>query len=181
MHNQLFKNKYRIKSIRLPDWDYSSDGAYYVTMCTQNREYFFGNVINDETRLSDIGEIIKKYWQDIPTHFKNIKLDEFVVMPDHVHGILIINNDHKQPVEAIHELPLQKTQQTRKLRRQMLIPKIIGKFKMQTTKLFHEIKNTSEKLWQRDYFEHIIRNENELNRIREYIINNPSKWEINPS
>ena len=184
MGDQLFKNKFRIKSIRLPDWDYSSNGAYYITICTKNRECLFGKIVDGKMTLNDIGAIIKQCWYDLPNHYENCKLDEFVIMPDHVHGIIIIDNDHKFPivVEAIHELPLRKKQQlqqTRKSRRQMLIPKIIGRFKMQTTKSFHEIKHTSEKLWQRDYFEHIIRNENELNHIREYIINNPLKWEIN--
>ena len=192
MGNQLFKNKYRIKSIRLKDWDYSSDGAYYITICTKNRECLFGNIIDKKMMLNNIGEIIKQCWYDLPNHYGNCRLDEFIIMPDHIHGIIIIDNDHNHPivVEAIHQLPLlhelplqkqQPLQQTRKLRRQMLIPKIIGKFKMQTTKSFHEIKNTSEKLWQRDYFEHIIRDDNELNRIRKYIINNPLKWEINHS
>ncbi len=134
-----------------------------------------GNVINGEIKLSNVGEIVKQYWYDLPNHYANCKLDEFVIMPNHVHGIVIIDNDTVSiPVEAIHELPLQ--QQSRKLRRKMTLSLIIGRFKMQTTKSFHKIKNISEQLWQRDYFESIIRNENKLNRIREYIINNPLNW-----
>ncbi len=180
MGNQLFKNKYKIKSIRLPDWDYSSNGAYYITICTKNRECLLGNIVDEKMILNDLGEIVKQCWYDLPNHYANCKLDEFVIMPDHIHGIVIIDNDAVSiHVEAIHELPLQKS--SRKSRRKMTIPLIIGRFKMQTTKLFHEIKNTSEKLWQRDYFEHIIRNEIELNQKRKYIINNPLKWKVNPS
>ena len=178
MDNQLFKDKYKIKSIRLPDWDYSSNGAYYITICTKDREHYFGNIKNGQMILSKIGEVVEKFWMEIPLHYQNLTLDEFVIMPDHLHGILIIDNDDISiPVEAIHELPLQ--QPSQKSRRKMTIPLVIGRFKMQTTKSFHEIENTSEKLWQRDYFEHIIRNKIELNQKRKYIINNPSKWKVN--
>ena len=134
MGDQLFKNKYKIKSIRLKDWNYSSNGAYYITICTKNRECLFGNIIDEKMMLNNIGEIIKQCWYNLPNHYENCKLDEFVIMPDHVHGIIIIDNDHKS---------------------------------------FHF-------QWQRDYFEHIIRNEKELNIKRKYIINNPLEWEVNP-
>ena len=93
-------------------------------------------------------------------------MDEFIIMPNHIHGIIFI-------VGAIHELPLQK------YRRKMLLPKVIGYFKMNTAKQFNQILNrTGQPFWQRNYYEHIIRNEKELNRIREYIQNNPLKWEL---
>ena len=90
--NKLFKNKYRIKSIRLKDWDYSSNGYYYITICTKNRECIFGNVVNGKMGLSQIGEIVQKYWCEIPRHFKNTFLDEYMIMPNHMHGIIIIEN-----------------------------------------------------------------------------------------
>lgn len=94
METILFKNKYRIKSTRLKFWDYSKDGAYYVTICIKNRECVFGNIVNGKMELSEIGGIIRKYWQEIPKHFGNMILDEFVVMPNHLHGIVIIDNKY---------------------------------------------------------------------------------------
>ena len=93
MGNQLFKNKYRIKSIHLENWDYSLNGAYYITIRTKNRECLFGNVVDGEMTLNDIGEIVKQCWFDLPNHYANCKLDEFVIMPNHIHGIVIIDND----------------------------------------------------------------------------------------
>ena len=87
-----FKNKYRIPSTRLQTWDYSKNGAYFITICTQNREHFFGNIQNGMMQLSEIGKLAEQYWLEIPKHFPFIELGNFVVMPNHFHGILIINN-----------------------------------------------------------------------------------------
>lgn len=89
----LYKNKYRVESTRLKDWDYSSTGCYFITICTKNQECFFGDIVNGKIRLSKIGEIISHVWMEIPQHFHNIELDEFVIMPNHIHGIVIIHND----------------------------------------------------------------------------------------
>ena len=88
---EKFQNKYRIKTTRLQNWDYGSNAAYFVTICTQNREYYFGEIINGVMQLSEIGLLANKYWLEIPEHFPFVELDEFVVMPNHVHGIIIIN------------------------------------------------------------------------------------------
>ncbi|MBU0577734.1 hypothetical protein KJ742_01010, partial [Patescibacteria group bacterium] len=90
----LFKNKYRIKSTRLSYWDYSSDGWYFVTICTKNKEEYFGQVRNYIMGLSDVGCLAAKFWQDIPNHFPFVRLDQWVVMPNHVHGIVVIDNPH---------------------------------------------------------------------------------------
>ena len=87
-----FKNKYRIPSTRLQTWDYSKNGAYFITICTQNREHFFGNIQNGMMQLSEIGKLAEQYWLEIPKHFPFIELGNFIVMPNHFHGILIINN-----------------------------------------------------------------------------------------
>ncbi|WP_298396842.1 transposase [Flavobacterium sp.] len=100
-----FKNKYRIPSTRLQTWDYSSNGAYFITICTKNREHFFGNIQNGIMQLSEIGILAKQYWMEIPNHFPFIELGNFVVMPNHVHGILIINK--------IDDLLLSKSVETR--------------------------------------------------------------------
>ena len=101
-----FKNKYRIQSARLKGWDYSDDGAYFITICTQNWQQFFGNVNNGGMQLSEIGEIAEKYWKEIPNHFPSILLDNFVVMPNHVHGVLIITEtetlSNSQQKETLH-------------------------------------------------------------------------------
>lgn len=92
-----YKNKYRSTSTRLKHWDYSDNGWYFITICTQNKEHFFGEVIDGEMVLSQIGKIADKFWKEIPNHFKNVILDNHVIMPNHTHGIIIINN---QPVET---------------------------------------------------------------------------------
>lgn len=87
----LFRNKYRVSSTRLQTHDYSSNGYYFLTICTKNRENYFGEIVNNKMQLSKIGKTAKKFWREIPKHFPFVKLDEFVVMPNHVHGIIIIN------------------------------------------------------------------------------------------
>ncbi len=87
-----FKNRYRIKSARKLDWDYTNDGWYFVTICTKNMEPFFGNITDGKMNLSEIGKIAKKYWQEIPKHFPFVELNEFIIMPNHIHGIIGINN-----------------------------------------------------------------------------------------
>lgn len=88
-----FLNRYRIQSARLKDFDYSSDGAYFITICTQNRIQYFGNVVDGKIYLSEIGKIVRKFWHEIPKHFSGVHLDNFIVMPNHIHGILIINKN----------------------------------------------------------------------------------------
>jgi putative transposase len=88
-----YKNKYRIKSTRLQYWDYASPGYYFITICTKNREDYFGEIKNEKMCLNEIGDIAQKFWLEIPNHFSNVTLDEFIIMPNHVHGIVIINDD----------------------------------------------------------------------------------------
>ena len=88
---EKFKNKYRISSARLQNWDYGWNASYFVTICTQNREYYFGDIVNTTMQLTEIGEIAQKYWLEIPNHFPFVELGEFIVMPNHVHGIIVMN------------------------------------------------------------------------------------------
>ncbi len=163
--------KHRRRSIRLKGYDYSHAGAYFITVCTRNGKCLFGDVINGKMRLNAHGNIVSECWNKIPTHFPNVETDAFVVMPNHIHGIIIINN-----VGAIHELPLRDNKITR---RRMLIPKVVGFYKMNTAKLINQFLNTpGVHIWQRNYYEHIIRNKENLNEIREYIVNNPLKWNL---
>jgi REP element-mobilizing transposase RayT len=154
------------KVLRLKSYDYSKTGGYFITICTHNRRSLFGEVINQEMWLNEAGEINEQWWLKLRNKFSKISLDSYIIMPNHLHGIIMINS-----VGAIHELPL--------LRRQMLIPKMVGYFKMNSAKYINKLKDIKGiPLWQRNYYERIIRNENELSRIREYIQNNPLKWDL---
>ncbi len=93
MTDQKFCGKYRIDSARYQNWDYGNPGAYFVTIVTKNRDHFLGKIIDDQMKLSEIGKIVHKYWQEIPRNFPFIRLDEMVVMPNHIHGILWIERD----------------------------------------------------------------------------------------
>ena len=160
------------RSIRLRGYDYSQAGAYFLTVCVQNRECLFGEIADGQMALNDAGKVVADEWMKIAKIRNEIELDKWIVMPNHFHGVLVINDS----VGAIHESPLQMTVTQR---RNMELPKLIGRFKMLSSKRINEIRNTSDvKLWQRNYYEHVIRNDDELNRIREYIANNPAQWEM---
>ena len=98
-----FRNKYRIPSARLQSWDYSINGAYFITICTQNRNHFFGKIINQEMQLSEIGKLAQKYWLEIPEHFPFVALGNFVMMPNHFHGILIIDKTEPPAIVEIRQ------------------------------------------------------------------------------
>ncbi len=188
---EKYKNKYRIASTRLENWDYGWDGAYFITICTRNRENYFGKIENGKMQLSQIGVIADILWYEIKNHAKNIELGEFVVMPNHIHGILILtengNGTDNGNVETGHALSLQSSLQSpsqppKTIGQQRFqnigkntVSSIIGGYKSAVTKHAHRLNFEFD--WQRNYWEHIIRNENEYNRIAQYIINNPAKWE----
>jgi REP element-mobilizing transposase RayT len=169
------------RSIRLKDYDYSQEGIYFITICTLNHEQLFGDIIDEKMFLNEFGKIVNGFWLKIPENFPNVQLDEYIIMPNHIHGIITVGAIHELPLQndlpQCNELPQQ--QNVRIHRRKMLLPKIIGKFKMQSAKQINKIRNTlGIAVWQRNYYKHIIRHENELNRIREYIVNNPLKWKL---
>jgi putative transposase len=167
--------KHNRKSIRLKGYDYSQPGGYFVTICTQNKEMLFGDVIDGNVVLNESGKYTQKCWCVIPRHFPDVCLDEFIIMPNHIHGIIfIVENDQNVGIQNFESLHQQKN------RYQKIIPRSIGSiirgFKIGVTKWFR--KNTEiYSVWQRNYYEHIIRNEPELNRIRKYIFENPLKWQ----
>ena len=177
--NELFNNKYRIKSIRLPQWNYESDGAYFITICVKDRKCILGNIVNGKIYLSKIGEIIQKYWYEIPNHFENIQLDEFIVMPNHIHGILIINDDyHIHGRDAINRVSTG-TGGITKNHNPMLsksLSTIVRWYKGRCKFEINKMQNKTFFQWQPRFYERIIRNENELNRTRRYIANNPLQW-----
>lgn len=168
------------RSIRVRGYDYRNAGAYYITLVTHDRQCLFGEIVDVEMRLNEYGQIAAACWEDIPHHFENVELDTFVMMPNHVHGIVVITDN----VGATHASPLRKPQLPRGPVSRSLAA-IIGSFKSATTKRINEMRGMQgATIWQHNYYEHIIRDENDLNRIREYIFNNPSRWaedDENPS
>lgn len=155
------------KRNRLQEFDYSQCGYYFLTLCTDDHKSFFGKIIKGEMILNQFGCIIKNNWIRIQTLHKNIELDEFVIMPNHIHGIIIINNVGDAKFASLTYD-----------RSNMTLPKTIQQFKRACT---IEIKNKFPFLlpiWQRSFYDRIIRNEKELYQIRKYIIQNPIKWEI---
>ncbi len=151
------------RSIRLKKYDYSQAGAYFVTICTQNRESPLDNFA--------ARSMVQKWWDKLPTKFTEIQTDEFVIMPNHIHGIIFITPEGQSHGTAPTSL------------REPTLGKIMQWFKTMTTNEYikairkNQVEPFSERLWQRNYYEHVIRNENDLNDIRQYIINNPTNWE----
>jgi REP element-mobilizing transposase RayT len=176
----------RRRSIRLPAYDYRWPGAYFVTICTPERSCLFGGVTSGAVVLNATGRIVESCWQAIPTHFPNVILDEFVVMPNHVHGIVILAEADRSAVGAQHAVPLQ-----RESLRQFQKPpaeslsSVIGSFKSASTRQINLLRGTSgAPVWQRNYYEHVVRNEEDLQAIRQYIRDNPAQWamdEENPA
>jgi len=157
------------RSIRLKGYDYSQPGAYFITICTQDRACLFGDVMGGEMRLNEYGHIVWRCLEEIPLHFPHAELDAFVVMPNHVHGIVIltVQNGVFGKMEQFGK-PVPGS-----------IPTIVRSFKSATTRHINALRGTpGAPVWQRNYYEHIIRNEESLNRIREYIVTNPMRWAL---
>jgi len=168
--------KNRRKSLRLKHWDYKTTGLYFVTICINDRKNLFGEIKNGKMILNEAGLMVDKQWQHIFTRFKNSKTQEYIIMPNHFHAII-----------KIIGLPLVGTQLTaiRQLDKNTpTLGEIIGPFKSITTnKYIQRVKHSNwqsfdKKLWQRNYYEHVIRDEEDFNRISEYIDTNPLKWEL---
>ena len=177
-------NIHHKRSIRLQGYDYSQSGFYFVTICCHDRKHCFGKIENGIMLLNDAGKIADEYFKNLSVKYTQTKLHEYVVMPNHVHVIIEITEmtDGSIPVGLIHESNLLQAQPQpplllRDKRRKMLLPKIIGWYKMNTAKHINILQKTQgTPFWQRDYFEHIIRNEISFQKISNYIINNPIKW-----
>ena len=165
--------KHHRHSIRLPGYDYTAAGAYFVTMVTAARERLFGEVVDGVMRLNAWGDAAHVCWHDIPQHFAHVALDAMVVMPNHVHGVLwILDDDDIDVVGAQHAAPLPPLR---------VIPgslaAIVRSYKSAVTKRINEMRQSSgERVWQRNYYEHIVRDDEALQRIRQYIHDNPARW-----
>lgn len=157
----LYRNKYRVETTRLQNWDYTSDGSYYITLCTKNRLPILGRIEKGEMILNEFGRIVEECWFDLKNHYHNLKLDTFVIMPDHIHGIMIIDNS--VPVSTI------KTRHG--------IFEFVRAFKTFSSRRMNELENTPGKTrWQSRFHDHIIRDEREFIRIQQYIRDNPLSW-----
>ncbi|HYG40539.1 MAG TPA: transposase [Cytophagales bacterium] len=194
-----FQNKYRISSSRLQSWDYSSKGAYFITICTKDRAHYFGEIVNQKMKLSNVGVIADLMWYEIKNHAKDIELGEFVVMPNHIHGILILNGDGKSNIDGDrngnvtvetrhalslpHALSLQMQppepqppigQNRFQNQGKNTVSSIIGSYKSTVTK--HVNRLGFELAWQSRFHDHIIRDTQSFEYIQQYILNNPSRW-----
>jgi putative transposase len=166
--------KYHRRSIRLPGYDYASNGAYCVTICTHNRECLLGKIATEHMELNVCGRIVADTWVWLEQQYGYVQLDEWIVMPNHFHGIIIIDacrgGSRTAPTDKQKIKPL---------------GQLVGAFKTVSTKHINKNNDTyGAILWQRNYYEHIIRDDDDLNRIQKYIINNPAKWaedENNPA
>ena len=156
-------------------FDYSQPGAYFVTICTQERACLFGDVLDGDMRLNDAGRIVEQCWLAIPIHFPDAVLDAFVVMPNHVHGIVVIIDRAVGAKNFSSQPRKNKAVRTPNRSPSKTIGSIVRGFKIGVTKWFRESRGT-EKVWQRNYYEHIVRDEEALSRIRQYIENNPMQW-----
>ena len=195
-----FQNKYRIQSARLRNWDYGWNASYFVTICTANRECYFGEIVDGEMNFSEIGAKADEYWLEIPEHFPFVKLYVHVVMPNHVHGIIVIDkqddvrnnekNDKRitgrnvgRNVEtqnfASLPSPLPSSSQIQQSKNKFgpqsqNLASIIRGYKTGVTK--YARNNNIVFAWQTRFHDHIIRDDASYQRIRNYIINNPKNW-----
>ncbi|HLP91918.1 MAG TPA: transposase [Nostocaceae cyanobacterium] len=165
--------KHHRRSIRLPRYDYTQPGAYYITICTYQRQCWLGNIINGQMYFNQLGKIVYKFWQVLPNRFPHIQLDAFVVMPNHLHGILIISKKKECtiPTSIYTEEKFGKPVAGS-------IPTVIRSFKSSVTKQINLMRETPyPPIWQRNYYESVIRSEKHLENVRLYIANNPLNWE----
>jgi putative transposase len=163
--------KHHRRSIRLPGYDYAAAGGYFVTIVTSGRRCLFGEVNGEDVRLSPLGEVVKAYWQAIPDHYPNAALDEFVVMPNHIHGIIILHEPTGRG--TIYRAPT--TVERFQKPTVGSIPTIIRTFKAAVTRRAGVELNMTG-IWQRNYFEHILRGQEDYEHIAGYIIDNPRNW-----
>ena len=176
--------KHHRRSIRIPGFDYTQSGAYFITLCTRFRARLFGEIVDGNMRLSEAGRIVLHCWQKIPSHFPKVTLDAFVVMPDHVHGILFLSTrrDTAGPAQTTGKNAPDGQPKIERFGRPVpgSVPTIVRSFKAAVTKGVNELRGTpGTVVWQRNYYERVIRNDEEWDRIWQYILDNPKNWNKN--
>lgn len=169
-----YKNEFRIETARLKDWDYSTPWWYYVTINTHNHVSWFGEIVNSKMALNQFGKVVERCWVEIPKHYSFVELDEHIVMPNHMHGILITSQKGTRRDVACNV----STNRFSKISpKQGSLSVIIRSFKSAAAKQIHET-GCRKFSWQARFYNRIIRSEEELYHIRKYIEQNPLKWEI---
>ncbi|MDX9721239.1 MAG: transposase [Myxococcota bacterium] len=202
-------DRHNRRSFRLRGYDYSQAGAYFVTVCTKDRECLFGEVVDGGMRLNEAGTIVSNVWNELPSHFPCVQLDQVVVMPNHVHGIVVLTDDERG-VGAQFIAPAMGTGTTSAgapkkgaINRAPTLGAVVRGFKARVTAAINDLRSLSGTaaipsegredtspsfafdwigqtprvpVWQRNYYEHIIRDDDDLSRIRQYIIDNPAQW-----
>ena len=177
------------QSIRLKGYDYASSGAYFITICAHHRECLFGEIVDGEMRLNKLGEIVRSHWMKLPQHHAHLQLDAFIVMPNHVHGILVLTDDpvgagsadrvSVEPMRVTSKpaLPGSADRVSTPTNRHG-ISEMIRQFKTFSARRINRIRNVKGlPVWQRNYYEYIIRNDVALQHIQQYIHNNPLSWQ----
>jgi REP element-mobilizing transposase RayT len=171
-------HQFHRRSIRLKEYDYSAPGAYFVTICANDRKCVFGEIKRGTPILNDVGKMVTDYWTQLSKRFSNVQIDTFIVMPNHFHGIIIVGAGFPRPMDDEFNVRcLGRGDRDGRGDRAPTLGQIVAYFKYGTTKKINIACGTpGRRIWQRNYYDHIIRNEFDLNRIREYIINNPVQW-----
>jgi REP element-mobilizing transposase RayT len=168
---EKFNNKYRIDSVRKENWDYGNNGRYFVTICTKNMVRYFGEIYGDacdaSLRTTEVGKVVQQFWNKIPEIHTFANIDEFILMPNHLHGILLINKENMENIKENYSNKFGPQSKN--------LSSIVRGFKG-SVKSYAD-KNNLIFEWQKGYYDRIIRNEDELNRIRKYIRENPYKWD----
>jgi REP element-mobilizing transposase RayT len=176
------------KNIRLKAYDYSQSGGYFLTMCAFKKLSLFGEIVDGRMELNECGRIVQQYWLEIPLHFKGIQLDQHVIMPNHIHGIIFMDDDRttwgNMPDSGTTSGGTPWRAPTHQGGRERFgkplsgsISTIVRSFKSSVTNRINEQRNISGAcVWQRGFYDHVIRDVNDLKRIREYVLNNPSQW-----
>ena len=183
-------NNHHRRSIRLTDYDYASPGAYFVTICVRRHECVLGNVVGGQMVANEAGQVAEAQWRDLPRHHPHVELDAFVVMPNHLHGIIMLNAD-RPPVgaglgadsdvkdDSAPNLPLAADPKPAPTRKRHPLSEIVRGFKTFSARRIDVMRGTrGQPFWQRNYYERVIRNERELSAIRDYIVHNPQNWEL---
>lgn len=174
----LFNNTYRIPSARHPKWDYSSNAYYFITICTRNKISYFGKIHNRKIVLSRLGRMAEKLWQSIPEHLPFVDIDQFAIMPNHIHGIIAINKDSDHDLGrdvALLRLYKKHNQHMSEISPMKgSLASVIRSYKSICTRELHKLNPTFS--WQTRYYDKIIRNERHLLAIRKYIYDNPANW-----
>jgi putative transposase len=182
------KDIHHRKSLRLRAYDYSQPGAYFITICTDQRQPLFGHIVDGRMMLNAAGVMVEKCWREIPQHYPSIELGGHVVMPNHFHGIVNISGHHVGAQfiapnhcgkDAIGQVAInQRGMVLGVMNHAPTVGNIIREFKARCTHGVNKVNNTTgQPLWQRNYYEHIIRNEQAYQKIAEYICTNPQKWQ----